>query len=106
MLFSNPRIERQLGDSAEVITEFEPDSFTRIIHDPPTMALAGDLYSGEYYRELYRILRRSGRLFHYIGDLQSASGARIVPGVIRRLEAAGFKNVAKRPEAFAVIAFK
>lgn len=105
-LFSNPRIERQLGDSAEVITEFEPDSFTRIIHDPPTMALAGDLYSGEYYRELYRILRRSGRLFHYIGDLQSASGARIVPGVIRRLEAAGFKNVAKRPEAFAVIAFK
>ncbi len=105
-LFTNPRIERRLGDSAEVIEDFEPDSFTRIIHDPPTMALSGDLYSGEYYRGLYRILRRSGRLFHYIGDLNSASGARIVPGVIKRLEAAGFKNVAKRPEAFGVIAFK
>lgn len=105
-LFTHPRIERRIGDSAEVITEFPDDSFTRIIHDPPTIVLAGDLYSGVYYRELFRILRRGGRLFHYIGDLNSTSGARTVRGVIDRLTAAGFKNVTRRPEAFAVIAFK
>jgi hypothetical protein len=105
-LFSHPRIERRIGDSADVIAEFDNDSFTRIIHDPPTIVLAGDLYSGAYYRELFRILRRGGRLFHYIGDLNSPSGGRTVRGVIERLGAAGFRNVARRPEAFAVIAFK
>lgn len=105
-LFSLPNIERRLGDSSELIDEFDDATFDRILHDPPTLALAGDLYSGAYYRELYRLLKRGGRLFHYIGDLNSPSGQRTSRGVIERLGAAGFRNVAKRPEAFGVIGFK
>lgn len=105
-LFTHPRIERRLADSAEVIAQAADESFTRILHDPPTMTLTGELYSGAYYRELFRVLRKGGRLFHYIGDLNSTSGARTARGVMERLQAAGFRGVSRRPEAFAVIAFR
>lgn len=105
-LFSLPNIERRLGDSQELIEAFADDTFDRILHDPPTLALAGDLYSGAYYRELFRLLKRGGRLFHYIGDLASPSGQRTSRGVIERLGAAGFRSVSKRPEAFGVIGLK
>ncbi|MFN8452229.1 MAG: methyltransferase domain-containing protein, partial [Anaerolineae bacterium] len=105
-LFANPRIEQRLGDSAELIETFADESFSCIIHDPPTIQLAGDMYSGVYYRALYRILKPRGRLFHYIGDLDSPSVSRIVRGVVERLGAAGFRDVKRRPEAFGVVAQK
>lgn len=105
-LFENPKIERRLGDSFDEVTEFESEYFTRIIHDPPTMQLAGDLYSGEYYRELFRVLQPGGRLFHYIGDLDSPFGQRVSRGVVERLGKAGFTRVTRRPEAFGIVAQK
>lgn len=105
-LFTHARIERRVGDIRDVIDDFDDLAFTRIIHDPPTFALAGELYSGAFYRELYRVLARGGRLFHYIGDLNSPSGMRVSAGVIRRLGEAGFQRITKRNEAFAVTAQK
>lgn len=105
-LFTNLRITRIVGDSFDEVEAMEPGSFARIVHDPPTIQLAGDLYSAEFYRELYRVLESRGRLFHYIGDPDSSHGAKYTPGVIRRLEAAGFTRVTRRPEAFGVSAVK
>lgn len=105
-LFTSPKIERRVGDSYEEVETFDDETFSCIIHDPPTIQLAGDLYSGEFYRRMYRILKPRGRLFHYIGDLDSPSVSRIVRGVIERLYAAGFKDVKKRPEAYGVSAQK
>ncbi|HET9109317.1 MAG TPA: methyltransferase domain-containing protein [Ktedonobacterales bacterium] len=105
-LFDRPNVQRIVGDAFEVVAEQREGSFDRIIHDPPYLTLAGDLYSEEMYRRLFRALRTGGRLFHYIGDPQSASGARTTAGVIRRLEAAGFHRVTRRPEAFGVTAVK
>jgi predicted methyltransferase len=105
-LFDNPKIIQRIGDSYDVIEEFGDQTFTRIIHDPPAFSLAGHLYSGEFYAELHRVLRRGGRLFHYIGNPVSKSGASITRGVIRRLQEAGFSRVARRPRAFGVVAFK
>jgi predicted methyltransferase len=105
-LFDNSKIERRIGDSYEEIETFEDDTFTRIIHDPPTFKLAGELYSGAFYRQLYRVLKRGGRLFHYIGDLDSPSGHRVMKGVIERLGAAGFTRITKHREAFGVTAQK
>jgi predicted methyltransferase len=105
-LFENPKIEQIIGDSFEVVQDFENESFARIIHDPPTFSLAGDLYSGECYRNLFRILKRRGRLFHYIGDLESRSGRNVARGVVRRLQEAGFGRIVRRPEAFGVVAYK
>jgi predicted methyltransferase len=105
-LFENSGITQIVGDVVEEIEEFEEETFTRIIHDPPAFNLAGDLYSGVFYRQLFRVLRRSGRLFHYIGDLESRSGRTIVKGVARRLQEAGFSRVTHRTEAFGLTAYK
>lgn len=105
-LFTNDRITQIVGDTFEEVQQFPPNHFARIIHDPPMFSLAGELYSGAFYRDLYRILTRNGRLFHYIGDLQSTSGRSIVPGVLRRLKEAGFKRIVRHQEAFGVVTYK
>ncbi len=105
-LFNNPRITQLIGDSFDVVAEMDPGSFTRVIHDPPVISLAGDLYSGDFYRELYRVMRNQSQLFHYIGDPESKSGRNTTAGVIRRLEQAGFRQLRRAPRAYGVVAVK
>ncbi len=105
-LFENPKIKQLIGDSFDQIEAFEDHAFSRILHDPPTFALAGDLYSLEFYRQLFRVLKSKGRLFHYIGDLNSPSGTRVSKGAFKRLQEAGFKRVERRHEAFGLLAYK
>ncbi|MFN2225045.1 MAG: class I SAM-dependent methyltransferase [Anaerolineae bacterium] len=105
-LFGHPRIRQIMGDSLEEVQAFEEGSFSRIIHDPPMLARAGDLYSGAFYGDLYRLLARRGRLYHYVGDPESKSGRNITRGVMRRLQEAGFRRVQPRPRAFGVVAYK
>ncbi len=105
-LFDNPKIRQIMGDANEVVPTFENDSFSAILHDPPVFSLAGELYSGAFYRELYRILKRGGRLFHYIGNLESKSSGTVARGALKRLQESGFTRIVKRPEAFGVLAFK
>jgi predicted methyltransferase len=105
-LFQNSKIEQRIGDCSELIAGMADHSFDRIIHDPPMISLAGDLYSTHFYEQLFRVLRPGGRLFHYIGDPESPGGARTTQGVLRRLPVVGFKRVASQPEAFGVVAWK
>ncbi len=105
-LFESPNILQLLGDSFERIIEFEDAFFDRIIHDPPMFNLAGHLYSLDFYREMYRVLKRGGRVFHYIGDLRSKSGRNVARSAARRLQEAGFRVVKRRPEAFGLLAIK
>ena len=99
-LFGHPRIEQRIGDSAELIEHFPAGSFDVVIHDPPKMSLAGELFSAEFYRELHRILRPGGRLFHYVGDPTGIVAGRVGKGVLRRLRDAGFRGVTERRDAF------
>ena len=105
-LFRNPRIHQRIGDSADVVPELPAEHFTQAIHDPPMFSLAGHLYSTAFYRELWRVLRHRGKLYHYIGNPASKSGKNVTRGVMRRLEEAGFVRVRPVPRAFGVIAFK
>lgn len=105
-LFNNPRIQQIMGDAYEVVPTFANESFDRIIHDPPVFSLAGELYSKTFYQQLYRILKRGGRLFHYIGDLNSKSSGTVTRGALKRLQEAGFARVVRRPEAYGVVAYK
>lgn len=105
-LFDNPQIRQVVGDVVEEIQEFADDSFSCVIHDPPTIGLAGDLYSGEFYGELHRVLRPRGKLFHYTGDPRSKLGRNTARGVARRLGEAGFTRVKPRDEAFGLVGFK
>lgn len=38
------------------------------MHNPPRFSIAGELYGLDFYRALYRVLRRDGKLFHYTGE--------------------------------------
>lgn len=105
-LLVNPRIRQIVGSIVEEIDDFGNDKFSYIIHDPPMVGLAGDLYSGDFYRELHRVLRPKGRLLHYAGDPQSKLGRSTARGVARRLRAAGFSAVKSRDEAFGLVALK
>lgn len=105
-LFDNPKIEQRIGDSFELVPAFQNSAFDAILHDPPTMSLAGDLYAREFYAGLFRVLRHGGKLFHYIGDPDSKFGANITRGVTERLKQAGFRRVKPAPQAFGVLAFK
>jgi predicted methyltransferase len=105
-LFYNPKIQQKMGDASEVVQTFEDDSFSRIIHDPPTFSLAGELYSGVFYKQLFRVLKRGGRLYHYIGDPNSKASGGVTKGALKRLQEAGFTRVIRRPEAYGVVAYR
>jgi len=104
-LFEDPKIEVRVADAVDEIASMPSNTWSAIIHDPPTIALGGDLYSLAFYNHLRRVLRRKGRLFHYVGDPDSGQGAKLTPGVMRRLQEAGFDQVRRAPEAFGVVAF-
>lgn len=106
LLFENPKITQVIGDAFDEIETFEAEDFSIIIHDPPMFSLAGDLYSLAFYQQAFRVLKHNGRIFHYIGDPESKTGARVSAGVIRRLQEAGFKRVVRAPRAFGVVAYK
>ncbi len=104
-LFDNSKITQVVGDSSQLVRTFSDLAFDHILHDPPMIRLAGDLYSTVLYREFFRVLRPGGRLFHYIGDPESPGGHTTTQGVLRRLRETGF-HVEPRPEAFGVVARK
>jgi predicted methyltransferase len=105
-LFNNPKITQVIGDAFDEIKGFDAGSFSAIIHDPPMFSLAGDLYSLAFYQQAFRVLKHNGRIFHYIGDPESKTGARVTKGVLRRLQEAGFTRVMRAPRAFGVVAYK
>jgi predicted methyltransferase len=84
----------------------ESESFMRIFHDPPAFRIAGELYSGEFYQHLYRVVKPGGRVFHYIGDLDSTTGRVVAKGAVKRLQEAGFTMIARKQEAFGLVAYK
>ena len=92
-------------DVANIIKRFGDESFDKIIHDPPAMPLAGELYSKEFYAELFRVLKRGGRLFHYTGASSRSRPFDIVRSVSKRLMEVGFE-VRKVPKALGVLAIK
>lgn len=104
-LFTQKNITQRIGNSVELVPEFPEQHFSCVIHDPPAVNLAGDLYAGSFYRALHRVLCKGGRLFHYVGDPNSASGGRVTKGVKQRLLEAGFSRVVPKPGAFGLLAY-
>ena len=99
-------LEAGLGGRFEVARGMVPYNVAYLGNGRFHKGVAGDLYSGEMYRQLYRVLKRGGRLVHYIGDLDSTTGRVVAKGAVRRLQEAGFRRVLARREAFGVLALK
>jgi predicted methyltransferase len=105
-LFHNPKITQIIGDTCDLIKEFNDETFYGIIHDPPVISLAGEMYSKVFYQQAYRVLTTNGKMFHYVGNPQSRSGARTTRGVAARLQEAGFTRIFSKPEAYGLLAVK
>lgn len=101
-----PRIVKVLGDASKVLTELSEEGFMAIIHDPPSMIHAPELYTIELYREMYRLLKRGGRLAHFVGPtVPRAKGMDLVQVVSKRLKSVGF-TVRVDKEVVGVLAVK
>jgi len=103
---ASTNIETVLADITKLIYELPSNAFTHIIHDPPRFSVAEELYSREFYAELYRVLRRNGRLFHYTGTPFKHSNVSLLKGIKRRLELVGFHVIRWDEEAQGFIAVK
>jgi len=106
VLFQNSKIKRLIGDAYDVVEKFDASFFDWILHDPPTFSLAGDLYSRDFYQKLLRVIKPSGKVFHYVGDLKSRTGRGVGDGVVERLKDAGFIQVKRSYNAFGIVASK
>jgi len=88
------------------IRRFKDGFFNGIIHDPPTFKLANELYSREFYNELYRVLKRKGRLYHYAPWPGKLKKEVFYLKIVRRLKEAGFKDVKYKEKSSGVSCVK
>lgn len=95
------------GDIAEQITALPSASVDAVLHDPPRFGIAGELYSQAFYRELARVIKPRGLLFHYTGTPNKLTSGRDVPReVAKRLKLAGFATTFNGDGVLAVRAAK
>ncbi|MBN8921911.1 MAG: methyltransferase [Rhodanobacter sp. 68-29] len=86
------RLQLVHSDVSQAIAQLPDASVDALLHDPPRFGIAGELYSLDFYKQLARVLRRGGRLFHYTGSPNKLTSGRDVPReVARRLQEAGFE---------------
>ena len=104
--FANKKIKIFSEPVEEGLKKFRDGYFDRILHDPPSFRIAGELYSQGMYDEFFRALKKNGRIFHYVGSPYAKRGSDIMGGVMRRLKRAGFVEVKEVKEAMGVIAWK
>lgn len=95
-LFNNRKISVMKTDVFEEIKVFKSNMFDVVIHDPPRLSLASLLYSLDFYRQIFRVLKNNGKLYHYTGSPGSKNRkVNLVGNVSKRLRQAGFKNIEK-----------
>lgn len=104
-LFEEPKITHIRGDAAEVVAGFGGAAFDLVNHDPPTLSVAGELYSDAFYAHMRRVLKPGGTFLHYTG----APGRRgkrmdLAASVTRRLGRAGFVKIRNDRETSCVVA--
>jgi len=107
-LFNNPKIKIIIEDVSLEIIELPVDSFDTIIHDPPTFILSPDLYTLKFHQQLFRVLKKGGRLWHYCpepGKL-SRKGSNLKERVLKQLKIVGFLNARYDSNSSGIIAQK
>ncbi|HLC79145.1 MAG TPA: methyltransferase [archaeon] len=109
-LFENKKIAQIIGDAALEISNFADFEFDCIISDPPTFTMATELYTPKFYSELFRVLKKSGTLWHYAAEPGKA-GVKKDPkklglNIAKKLEEAGFIGVQIDGKSTGVVARK
>ena len=104
-LFDNKKISILKTDVFEEIKVFKNNMFDIIIHDPPRLSLASHLYSLEFYKQLFRVMKNGGKLYHYTGSPGSKfRKINLAKNVAKRLKTAVFKEI--KESHYGLTAFK
>lgn len=95
--FGNEKIKLENSDIYEAIKDMKDEEFNIVLHDPPNVKIEGDLYSLAFYKELYRVLKSGGTVYHFVGGGRIPHEYKVdyLKGVLRRLSEAGFSRVQK-----------
>ena len=95
-LFNNKKINVIKTNVFDEIKVFKSNMFDVVIHDPPRLSLATELYSLDFYKQIYRVLKNNGKLYHYTGSPGSKyRKINLAGNVSKRLKQVGFKNIEK-----------
>ena len=95
-LFNNSKINIIKTDIFDEIKAFKSNMFDAVIHDPPRLSLATELYSLDFYKQIFRILKNGGKIYHYtVSPGSKFRKISLAGNVSKRLRIAGFKRVEK-----------
>ncbi len=95
--FDNAKIKLENADIYNAVKTLNDNDFDLVMHDPPNIKLEGNLYSLAFYKELYRIMKNDGKLYHFVGSGRIPIEYKVnyIRGVEKRLLEAGFRKVEK-----------
>ncbi len=85
-LFTRKNITCLEGDVTQLVRNTQKESCDNVIYDAGTPRSSGLFFSTEHYAETYRILRRNGKLYHYLPRPQIEQGRDFAKAIIQRLE--------------------
>ena len=106
-VFTNKKIKFHKEENIfEGIKKFKDDYFDRIIHDPPTFKYAPELYSKDFYVELFRVIKLGGTLYHYAPAYQKTQGKLFYLKIVKNLKEVGFRSVNYDEQSSGVFAIK
>ncbi|MDD5069181.1 MAG: MnmC family methyltransferase [Candidatus Omnitrophica bacterium] len=105
-LFLQANIEIKLEDISLAIQNIKTESIDCIIHDPPTFKLSPVLFNDRFYQQLFRVLKKSGRMIHYTPLYKIKSGFDFPSKVKQRLKRIKFDVSAFYPIPSAFICRK
>ena len=105
-LFNNKKIKRIIGNICEEIKKFENKEFNFVILDGGSVKGSEDFFSLENYKEVFRVLKSNGKLYHYVPQHQIKRGRDFATEVISRLKKAGFHKIFRDEEGSYLIAQK
>ena len=89
-LFTRKNITCLEGDAPDLIKKIPKESFDAIVYDAGTPRSSGDFFSTENYAETYRILKRNGKIYHYLPQPQVKQGRDFAGEIVKRLLELGF----------------
>ncbi len=105
-LFCSKNIEIRKEDISVAVKSLGESYFDCVIHDPPTFKLAPELFTEAFYQELYRIMKKNGRFFHYTPLYKISQGYDFPSRIEKKLKKTGFKVLEFRPQEGGIVCRK
>ncbi len=102
-LFSGKNIKRLMGNIVQKITAFSDGEFDFVIFDAGTPKSSDDFFSLKNYQQTERVLKRNGRLYHYLPKHHLQRGRDFGGEAIERMRRAGFKLIERKVEESYVV---